>query len=212
MQITPLSIEGAWKVVPQQHTDERGTFLEWFAGSSFEQATGQRLDLAQANISTSSAGVVRGVHFAQLPPSQAKYVTCPSGAVLDVVVDLRVGSPTFGRHETVVLDDVDRVALYLSEGLGHAYMALSDGAVFAYLCSAPYAPGREHGVSPLCPELAIDWPTTDRQGRPVTPLMSPKDLAAPTLSQAHEQGLLPTYEDALAFRDQLRHQQPAARA
>jgi dTDP-4-dehydrorhamnose 3,5-epimerase len=204
MQITPLSIEGAWKVVPRQHTDERGTFLEWFAGASFAQATGQSLELAQANISTSAAGVVRGVHFAELPPSQAKYVTCPAGAVLDVVVDLRVGSPTFGQHEAVVLDDVDRVALYLSEGLGHAYMALTDGAVFAYLCSAPYAPGREHGVHPLCPELAIAWPTTDRLGRPVTPQLSPKDVAAPTLPQAQQAGLLPSYDEVLAFREQLR--------
>jgi dTDP-4-dehydrorhamnose 3,5-epimerase len=204
MQISPLSIEGAWQVVPRQHADDRGVFLEWFAESAFVEATGQRLDLAQANISTSSAGVVRGIHFAELPPGQAKYVTCPSGAVVDVVVDLRVGSPTFGQHETVLLDDANRVALYLSEGLGHAYMALSDGAVFAYLCSAPYAPGREHGVSPMCPELAIQWPTTGRDGAPLTPLMSPKDLAAPGLAEAREQGLLPTYEQAQAFRDGLR--------
>src|SRR4051794_20217972 len=204
MQITPLSIEGAWKIVPRQHGDDRGVFLEWFAESSFVAATGQRLALAQANISTSAAGVVRGIHFADVPPGQAKYVTCPSGAVLDVVVDLRVGSPTFGRHETVLLDDENRACLYLSEGLGHGYMALQDGSVFAYLCSAPYAPGREHGVSPMCPELAIDWPTTGRDGRPLTPLMSPKDLAAPTLSEAREQGLLPELSMVEDFRAGLR--------
>ncbi|GAA4347264.1 dTDP-4-dehydrorhamnose 3,5-epimerase family protein [Angustibacter luteus] len=204
MQITPLTIEGAWKIVPRQHSDDRGVFLEWFAEAAFAEATGQRLNLAQANISTSSAGVVRGIHFAQLPPSQAKYVTCPSGAVLDVVVDIRVGSPTFGQYETVVLDDVERAALYLSEGLGHGYMALRDGSVFAYLCSAPYAPGREHGVSPMCPELAIEWPTTAPDGTALTPLMSPKDLAAPTLSQAREQGLLPTYAQVQDFRATLR--------
>ena len=205
MQITPLTIEGAWKVLPRQHADDRGVFLEWFAGSAFEQATGQRLELAQANISTSAAGVVRGIHFADVPPGQAKYVTCPSGAVLDVVVDLRVGSATFGRHETVLLDDVDRAALYLSEGLGHGYMALQDGAVFAYLCSAPYAPGHEHGVSPMCPELAIDWPVQGRDGRPLTPLMSPKDLAAPGLSQALADGLLPTLDQTQQRRAQLQN-------
>ncbi len=204
MLITPLSIEGAWKVVPRQHGDDRGVFLEWFAEQPFLEATGQRLDLAQANISTSAAGVVRGIHFAEVPPGQAKYVTCPSGAVLDVVVDLRVGSPTFGQHETVLLDDEERAAVYLSEGLGHGYMALQDGSVFAYLCSAPYAPGREHGVNPGCDELAIAWPTTGRDGRPITPLLSPKDLAAPTLSDARAQGLLPTLEQTQAFRHSLR--------
>lgn len=200
MQITPLSIEGAWRVEPRLFPDERGTFLEWFKAEAFEQAVGQRLDLAQSNISTSTAGSVRGIHFAAVPPSQAKYVTCVSGAVVDVVVDIRVGSPTFGEHELVFLDDVSRHALYVSEGLGHGYMALTDGAVFMYLCSAPYAPGREFGVTPLDPAIGIAWPTSDARGNPVEPLLSAKDLAAPTLEQAREQGLLPTYDETLAFR------------
>jgi dTDP-4-dehydrorhamnose 3,5-epimerase len=104
----------------------------------------------------------------------------------------------------VVLDDVDRRALYVSEGLGHGYIALTEGAVFAYLCSAPYAPGREHGVNPLDPDLAIAWPSTAPDGSPLTPLLSPKDTAAPGLHQAAEQGLLPGYDEALAFRRSLR--------
>lgn len=200
MQITPLSIEGAWRVEPRLFPDERGTFLEWFTSTSFEQAVGHPLDLAQSNISTSTAGTVRGIHFAQLAPSQAKYVTCVSGAVVDVIVDIRVGSPTYGQHELIYLDDVSRHAVYVSEGLGHGYMALTEGAVFMYLCSAPYAPGREHGVSPLDPELAIAWPTSAPGGAPIQPLLSAKDLAAPTLEQACEQGLLPTHDEALAFR------------
>jgi len=200
MKIEPLSIEGAWKFTPDQHGDERGVFLEWFKGGSFETTVGHRLDVQQANLSTSAAGVLRGVHFAEVPPSQAKYVTCPSGAVLDVVVDLRVGSPTYGRYETVLLDDVDRAAVYISEGLGHAYLCLEDGSAFLYLCSAPYAPGREHGVNPLDPELGIEWPTTGRDGRPLTPVLSPKDTAAPGLTEAADRGLLPSYQSALAFR------------
>lgn len=203
MQIFPLSIEGAWRVEPRLFPDDRGTFLEWFKADAFEQAVGHRLDLAQSNISTSTAGTVRGIHFAELAPSQAKYVTCVSGAVVDVVVDIRVGSPTFGRYELVPLDDVSRHGLYVSEGLGHGYMALSEGAVFLYLCSAPYAPGREHGVTPLDPAIGIAWPTADAAGSPVTPLLSAKDLAAPTLAQAADQGLLPTYDEALAFRRSL---------
>ncbi len=203
MQITPLTIEGAWRVEPRLFPDERGTFLEWFKADAFEQAIGHRLDLAQSNISTSTVGTVRGIHFAAVPPSQAKYVTCVSGAVVDVIVDIRVGSPTFGQHELVFLDDVSRHAVYVSEGLGHGYLALTEGAVFMYLCSAPYAPGREFGITPLDPDIAIAWPTTDAQGATVEPLLSPKDLAAPTLEQAREQGLLPTYDEALAFRRSL---------
>ena len=200
MQITPLSIEGSWLVEPRLFPDERGTFLEWFKADAFAEAIGHRLDLAQSNISTSSAGSVRGIHFATVPPSQAKYVTCVSGAVVDVVVDIRVGSPTFGQHELVYLDDVSRNALYVSEGLGHGYLALTDGAVFISLCSTPYAPAREFGITPLDPAIAIAWPTTDASGTTMPLLLSPKDLAAPTLEQAREQGLLPTYDDALAYR------------
>lgn len=200
MQITPLSIEGAWRVEPRLFPDERGTFLEWFKADAFTAAVGHPLEVAQSNISTSTAGTVRGIHFAAVPPSQAKYVTCVSGAVVDVVVDIRIGSPTFGQHELVFLDDVSRHALYVSEGLGHGYQALTDGAVFIYLCSTPYAPGREFGITPLDPALGIQWPTSDAAGTPVEPLLSPKDLAAPTLAAAADEGLLPTYADTLAFR------------
>jgi dTDP-4-dehydrorhamnose 3,5-epimerase len=199
VEISPLRIEGAWSLTPRQFPDERGLFTEYFVSSELESVIGHRLDLHQANLSVSAAGVVRGIHFAQVPPSQAKYVTCPSGAVLDVVVDLRTGSPTYGQWDSVQLDDVDRRALYLSEGLGHAFMALAEGSVVTYLCSAPYAPAREHGITPAEPDLAIDWPTTGRDGRPLEPLLSPKDTAAPTLAEAAAAGLLPTYDDAVGY-------------
>jgi dTDP-4-dehydrorhamnose 3,5-epimerase len=200
VDISPLRIEGAWALTPQLRPDDRGVFLEWFAGSEFEQAVGHPLDLRQANLSVSMAGVLRGVHFAQLPPSQAKYVTCTSGAVLDVVADLRVGSPTFGEWESVLLDDIDRRAVYISEGLGHAFLSLADGSTVSYLCSAPYAPAREHGVTPQDPDLAIDWPTTGRDGRPLEVRLSPKDAEASTLAEVRAAGLLPTYDAVLAFR------------
>jgi dTDP-4-dehydrorhamnose 3,5-epimerase len=116
-----------------------------------------------------------------------------------VVVDIRVGSPTYGQWEAVELDDVSRKAVYLSEGLGHAFMALEDDTVVAYLCSAPYAPGREHGVHPLDPAIGIAWPTTARDGTPITPQLSPKDAAAPTLAEAEQQGLLPTLAEVEGF-------------
>jgi dTDP-4-dehydrorhamnose 3,5-epimerase len=199
MDARELDIAGAWELTPRQHADDRGVFLEWFRAEEFASMTGHRLDLAQANCSVSAAGTIRGIHFAQLPPSQAKYVTCMDGAVLDVVVDLRVGSPTYGRWDSVELDDVDRRAVYLSEGLGHAFMALSRDAVVGYLCSAPYAPGREHAVDPFDEEIGIAWPRFGRDGAPLTPLLSDKDRSAPTLAQARERGLLPSYDEAQAF-------------
>ncbi|NKY39272.1 dTDP-4-dehydrorhamnose 3,5-epimerase [Cellulomonas septica] len=203
MQVRELAVRGALELTPRQFGDDRGVFLEWFAGSAFEEAVGHRLNLAQANASVSAAGVLRGIHFADVPPGQAKYVTCVRGAVLDVVVDIRVGSPTFGAWDSVLLDDTDRRAIYLAEGLGHAFMSLEDDSTVVYLCSAPYAPGREHGVHPLDPALGIDWPTVGRDGTPLTPLLSPKDAEAPSLAEAQQQGLLPTLADVESFVAQL---------
>jgi dTDP-4-dehydrorhamnose 3,5-epimerase len=191
VKFRPLGIEGAFEVTPQQHGDPRGSFLEWFRHDLLADAVGHPLRLAQANMSVSVRGVVRGVHFADVPPGQAKYVTCPRGAVLDVAVDLRVGSPTFGRWDAVRLDDVDRRAVYLAEGLGHGFCALTDDATLTYLCSTAYNPAAEHTVHPLDPDLGIDWPAE-------APLLSARDEAAPSLRQALDGGLLPTYD---AYRD-----------
>ncbi|WP_037906790.1 dTDP-4-dehydrorhamnose 3,5-epimerase [Actinacidiphila yeochonensis] len=194
----PLDIDGAWVHEPKTFPDARGTFHEWFSVDGFEKAVGHPLNLAQANCSVSRRGTLRGVHFADVPPSQAKYVKCVRGAVLDVIVDIRVGSPTFGQWEGVRLDDQQHHSVYLSEGLGHAFMALTDDATVVYLCSEGYAPQREHGINPLDPELGIEWPAG------VEPLLSEKDAAAPTLAEAREQGLLPTWEQCLAYRDRLK--------
>ena len=202
MEITALGIEGAWQCTPRQHPDDRGVFLEWFKAAPLAEAVGHRLRLEQANHSVSAQGTLRGIHFADVPPGQAKYVYCPSGAVLDVVVDIRVGSPTFGRVEAVRLDDVDRRAVYLSEGLGHAFLALSEGAVVTYLCSTGYAPGREHGVTPLDPALDLPWDDA-LASIGVPPILSDKDTAAPTLAEAAEQGLLPTHAACLAYAGEL---------
>ncbi len=198
MKFRRLSVPDAYEVTPVQHGDDRGVFLEWFKDAPFTEAVGHRLDLKQANISVSARGTVRGIHFADVPPGQAKYVTCPSGAVLDVVVDIRVGSSTFGRWESVLLDDADRRAVYVGEGLGHVFVALTDDAVVSYLCSEGYAPSREHGVHPLDPAIGITWPAD------VEPRLSPKDAALPTLDQARQDGLLPTYDECLSWYAGLR--------
>lgn len=193
MTYRELRVPGAWEITPALHGDPRGVFLEWFQGAPFAEAAGHPLTLAQANMSVSAAGVLRGIHFADVPPGQAKYVTCVKGAVLDVVVDIRTGSPTYGTWDAVLLDDADRRAIYLSEGLGHAFLSLEDGSTVVYLCSTPYAPGREHGIHPLDPAVGIEWPTTARDGSPLTVQLSAKDEAAPLLADAAEQGLLPTW-------------------
>lgn len=191
----PLPIEGAWLHEPRVFTDARGSFHEWFALAGFRAVVGEGFGLAQANCSVSLPGVVRGVHFADVPPGQAKYVSCVRGAVLDVVVDVRTGSPTFGRWEAVRLDDESHHCVFLEVGLGHAFMALAPGATVVYLCSEGYAPEREHGVDPLDASLGIEWPS-------VEPLrLSGKDAEAPTLAQAQRQGLLPSYQACLAHRE-----------
>jgi dTDP-4-dehydrorhamnose 3,5-epimerase len=150
-------------------------------------ATGAEFSVAQANLSVSRRGTIRGVHFSVADPGQGKYVMCASGAIRDVVVDVRAGSPTFGQWRDVVLDDAERTCLLISPGLGHAFQALSESATVVYLCSTVYDPPTEKAVSPLDPALALPWADVDGA------IVSDKDRAAPTLTQALERGDLPTY-------------------
>lgn len=183
---------------PQVWRDQRGRFFEVFRGHEFARELGYELEVAQVNCSVSHRGVIRGIHFADVPPGQAKYVCCVSGSVMDVVVDLRVGSPTFRSWEAVELDAASGRALFLAEGLGHAFMARTAEATVVYLCSSPYSPEREHGIHPLDPDVGIAWP--DRAGA----ILSDKDAAAPGLEQALAAGLLPSYEECLAHAAALR--------
>jgi dTDP-4-dehydrorhamnose 3,5-epimerase len=200
MNVRALSIDGAFEFTPRKFDDDRGSFLEWFKAEPLAEVIGHPLDLAQANCSVSRRGVLRGIHFSDVPPGQAKYVTCVRGSVLDVVVDIRVGSPTFGQHEFVQLDDIDRRAVYLAEGLGHGFIALEDHSTVMYLCSTGYAPDREHGINPCDPQLGIAWPDG------VELVMSEKDRAAPSLAEAMAMGLLPTFVDTQAYLEQLKAQ------
>jgi 5-epimerase len=193
-----LPIEGAWEFTPTVFPDARGTFCNWYVADVVAEAVGHQMRLAQTNHSVSKRGVLRGVHFALVPPSQAKYVYCPSGALLDIVVDLRVGSPTFGRHEVVRLDDIDYRAVYIAEGLGHAMVALADDTVLCYLCSTGYDPDREKGISPVDPALGLDLPAD------LDLVLSDRDRSAPSLAQAEAQGLLPTWADCQRLYADLR--------
>ncbi|OBB95168.1 dTDP-4-dehydrorhamnose 3,5-epimerase [Mycobacterium sp. 852002-40037_SCH5390672] len=195
VHVRELKIPGAWEITPTVHGDSRGHFFEWLTDKGFSSFAGHRLDVRQANCSVSSAGVLRGLHFAQVPPSQAKYVTCVRGSVFDVVVDIRVGSPTFGQWDSVLLDDSDHRTVYISEGLGHGFLALQDNSTVMYLCSAEYNPQREHTIRATDPALAIDWPLVDG----AAPNLSGRDAAAPSFDEARASGLLPTWEETQAF-------------
>jgi len=193
VRIRELSVPGAFEVTPRQFPDDRGAFWEWYRFDALAEAVGHPLSLRQGNASVSRRGVVRGIHFADVPPSQAKYVSVLNGAVIDFVVDIRVGSPTFGQWDSVVLDTVDRRALYVAEGLGHCFVALTDDAVVTYLVSEVFNAQREHGITPLDETvgLAMPFPRDEL-------VVSPKDIAAPTLTEAAAAGLLPTWDASLA--------------
>ena len=199
MAFRELSIPGAWEITPGPHGDSRGMFFEWFTEHAFEQMTGHPFEMRQANCSVSAAGVLRGLHFAQVPPSQAKYVTCVKGSVFDVAVDIRVGSPTYGQWDAVVLDEVDRRSMYLSEGLAHGFLALQDDSTVMYLCSTPYSPQREHTIAATDPAIGIEWPLPAEQL-----VLSERDDDAPSLAEARTAGLLPTWADSQAFVENLR--------
>lgn len=196
MQIRELAVPDAYELTPVQRADDRGVFLEWYRFDEIQEAVGHPLDLRQANMSVSKRGVVRGVHFADVPRGQAKHVKAVSGAVLDFVVDIRVGSPTFGQWDSVRLDTETHKAVYISEGLGHCFVALTDDAAVTYLVSDVYNPSAEHGITPLDPEVGLVFPEEAGEA-----LLSPKDLEAPTLAEAAAAGLLPTWSDMRAFHD-----------
>jgi dTDP-4-dehydrorhamnose 3,5-epimerase len=196
VKVRALSIEGAYEITPVVHGDARGSFAEVYRFDLFAAEIGHPLRIAQINNSVSARDVVRGVHWAQVPPGQAKYVLCQRGALVDYVIDLRVGSPTFGQWEALRLDDVERRAVYLSEGLGHGFRALADDTTVLYLCSTPYNPQREHAINPLDPDLAIDWGVEQ-------PVLSARDTAAQSLTEAREKGLLPDLAVCVSYRSSL---------
>lgn len=200
MKARELDVPGAWEITPQLHSDSRGLFFEWLTDRGFTAFAGHRFDVRQANCSVSSTGVLRGLHFAQLPPSQAKYVTCVSGSVFDVVVDIRLDSPTFGRWASVLLNDKDRRSVYISEGLAHGFVALQDDSTVMYLCSTEYNPQGEHTICATDPALGIDWPVPD--GSPLR--LSDRDRDAPSLEEVRVSGLLPSWEETRVFVDTLR--------
>lgn len=189
MEITPLSLDGSFVVTPRVHADDRGEFVEWFRADLLKEATGLNFSVIQANLSVSAKGTLRGIHFADVPPGQAKYVMCSSGSIRDYVVDIRVGSPNYGKWEAVTISSGERNAIVLDVGLGHAFLALEDNTTVTYLVTDHYKPQSEHAINPLDVDIALEFPL-DRQAL----LLSDKDTSAPSFAEAATSGLLPKWQ------------------
>ena len=192
MKTTPLSIDGSWKIDFQRFDDNRGYFYESFKEEDFKTHIGRNFKIKQTNTSSSSKGSVRGIHFAMVPPSQAKLVQCQRGWIRDYVIDIRVGSPTFGKFEVVELVENSASAVFIEEGLAHAFVALENHTVVTYYVSEKYNPEREKGINPFDNTLNVKWPDLEL-------ILSEKDKQAISLEEAKSQGLLPSFNECKKF-------------
>jgi dTDP-4-dehydrorhamnose 3,5-epimerase len=177
IKVTTTLIEGLVVIEPQMFGDDRGYFMETWNAQAFAEA-GLTMAFVQDNQSKSGKGVLRGLHL-QTKFSQGKLVRVISGEVYDVGVDLRRGSPTYGRYAGITLSGEDGKMLYIPEGFVHGFLVLSDEAVFAYKCTQLYRPEYETGIIYNDPDIGIDWPLCDME-----PLLSERDRMLPTLMQA----------------------------
>ena len=189
MQITELEIPDSYLVETNKFGDDRGIFLESFRFNKLQAMTNRTFAIKQVNTSVSQKGVLRGIHFASVPQGQAKYVTVHTGSIIDYIVDIRIGSETFGKWTSVRLDSIERNAVFLSEGLGHAFLSLEDNTVVSYLVSDTYKPSCEFGINPLDPEVGLEL-----SSQFMNPLLSEKDSSAPSLQALSENAILPTYD------------------
>lgn len=179
-----LEIAGAWIIQSNIHTDNRGFFLEWYKQSEFKENTGIDFSIAQANHSKSAKGVLRGIHYSLASKGQAKWVTCTSGRIWDVVIDIRPNSPTFKNWIAIDIAAESGTSLFLNGNLGHAFVALEDNTKVSYLVDSEYAPSFELDLNPLDPEIKIEWPNLEL-------FMSEKDANSPYLTTRINEGKLP---------------------
>jgi dTDP-4-dehydrorhamnose 3,5-epimerase len=192
MELTPLAIEGAWVAESPVWSDDRGFFREWFKSEDIEKSTGKKFLIEQANISLSSKGTLRGIHYSTAPRGQAKWVTCVAGSIRDVIVDIRPDSKTFGKWVAVELAGNSGKAVYISESLGHGFIALEENTTVAYLVSTSFSPSHEFEINPLDEEIGINWGMGNQDLR-----ISEKDLSAPSLEFMLDQRLLPRTSDQI---------------
>ena len=192
MKAQPLKISGSWKIEFQKFDDNRGFFYESFKEEDFKKLIGRNLNIKQTNTSSSSKGSVRGIHYALVPPSQAKLVQCQRGSIKDYVIDIRVGSPTFGQFEEIELNENSASAIFIEEGLAHAFVALENQTVVTYFVTEKYNPEREKGINPFDKTLNVKWPDLEL-------ILSEKDKQAISLDESEALGLLPNYDECKKF-------------
>jgi dTDP-4-dehydrorhamnose 3,5-epimerase len=192
MKVTPLKIDGSWIIDLKKFEDGRGFFYESFRDDIVKKYFGRKFSIKQSNTSVSKKGSIRGIHYALIPPSQAKYVQCQKGSIVDYVIDIRVGSPTFSQFIEVELNATNPQAIFIEEGLAHAFVALEDETVVTYFVSENYNPEREKGINPFDSDLNIKWPSIKLE-------LSEKDKLAISLKEAQIQNLLPMFEDCKKF-------------
>lgn len=176
MEVIKTELDGVLILKPKIFNDARGYFFESYNKRQFEQAIGREVDFVQDNESASTRGVMRGLHFQRPPFTQAKLVRCVRGRVLDVAVDIRKGSPTFGRHVAVELSESNHLQFFIPRGFAHGFAVLSDEAVFQYKCDNYYEPSADGGISILDDSLGIDWQIPAQEA-----LLSEKDSRHPLL-------------------------------
>jgi len=187
MELTPLGFEGVWLAKSPVWSDDRGFFREWFKLIDIKNATGRDFGIEQANISLSSRGSLRGIHYSIAPRGQAKWITCVSGSIKDVIVDIRPGSISFGQWIEIELKGDSGDAIFISEGLGHGFVALEDNTAVAYLVSSPFSPADEFDINPFDEKIGINW------GMNLSELkLSDKDRKAPTLAERIAEGKIST--------------------
>jgi dTDP-4-dehydrorhamnose 3,5-epimerase len=180
LTLSATNIEGLFVHSPQTHLDERGTFFESFRRDEIRAASGFDFQVAQLNTSSSGRGVIRGIHFKQSPPGQAKFVSVVRGAVIDVVIDLRSSSASFGLWQSFELNAENRLSLLIGHGLGHSFLSLEEGTVVQYLCDSFYEPELEHSLNPV--QSGIPWDSLARPHGIVNYTISQRDLASPGLT------------------------------
>ena len=186
MEFKKLAIEGAWVAQSKIHLDQRGSFREWYKESDFIEKIGTDFSVAQANMSVSSKGVLRGIHYSMAAKGQAKWITCSSGRIWDVVVDIRPNSKTYKQWIGIELSADSGTCLFLNGQLGHAFISLEEETVVSYLVDSEYNPNLELDINPFDLELGIVWPDMEKN-------LSEKDASAPMLAVREESGTLPTY-------------------
>ena len=175
MEVLTTDIEGVYIIKPRVFGDARGYFFESYSKREFEEKMG-KVDFVQDNESMSKKGVMRGLHFQRPPFSQSKLVRCVKGRVLDVAVDIRKGSPTYGKHVAVELTEDNHLQFFIPKGFAHGFVVLSDVAVFQYKCDNFYHPEADGGISILDDSLGIDWKISTQNA-----ILSEKDTKHPLL-------------------------------